>query len=229
MLRRCAVSGSPSCVVLAGCSSGDPRPSKPPTARPALTGAQAHAGASGTSGALTQIPDTDATRVRLGYVAVEALGAGRAARQRARRHAPRPGRGRRRAPRQRRDHGDPGRHRRHRAARRRGRRLDGVPSGEDGVVIGAGGAGAGGPRPGDERDHARRAERGAVVPRRHAGADDPRPGDDGRRRGARRRAGRERRRARGHPAAALRRAEVHPPHPRDGEAARSAASATWTR
>ena len=58
-------------VVLAGCSSG--APSEPPAARPALTGAQAHAGAPPTSGALTQIPDTEATRIRLGYVAVVAL------------------------------------------------------------------------------------------------------------------------------------------------------------
>ena len=58
-------------IVLAGCSSGSP--GEPPAARPALTGAQAHAGAPGTSGALTQIPDTEATRTRLGYVAVDAL------------------------------------------------------------------------------------------------------------------------------------------------------------
>ena len=169
-------------VVLAGCSSG--APSEPPAARPALTGAQAHAGAPPTSGALTQIPDTEATRIRLGYVAVDALaqadlpvsardvkrrvlGAGAAAL---------PDSGVTSAVQVGAD-----------ATVLRGdvAGLDGVPSGEDGVVIGADAQAAGGPGARDERDHARGAERGAVVPRRHAGADDPRPRDDGRRRGAR--------------------------------------------
>jgi hypothetical protein len=59
-------------LVLAGCSSGDPAPER--VSRPALTGAQAHAAAPGTAGALTQIPDGEAAQRRLGYVAVEALG-----------------------------------------------------------------------------------------------------------------------------------------------------------
>ena len=58
--------------MLAGCSSGDPAPER--VSRPALTGAQAHAAAPGTAGALTQIPDGEAAQRRLGYVAVEALG-----------------------------------------------------------------------------------------------------------------------------------------------------------
>jgi hypothetical protein len=74
-LRRMRWVGIIAALALAGCSRGGSEDTMPPRPARALTGAQAHAPAPATAGALAQVPDGAQARRRLGYVDLERLAA----------------------------------------------------------------------------------------------------------------------------------------------------------